>query len=138
MHDGYCAPRRSDQGTGNSALKFKPGCSIPGHWHTGAENLVLVSGADTTQMRDGQPMTMKAGDYLYLAVKGIYRFTANVQPYTCDMPCGAIDIHSVDAAGNEIPPDKALAAPVKALAWLTIRAGLGVYQSRGEEICRDA
>ena len=30
-----------------------------------------------------------------------------------DMPSGPFDIHYVDASGNEIPPDKALAAQIK-------------------------
>jgi quercetin dioxygenase-like cupin family protein len=101
------------KGPATLLLKFAPGCSIPWHWHTAAENLILASGAATAQMKDGQPMTMKAGDYLYLAAKGIHRFTANTAVYLYDMPDGAFDIHYVDDAGNEIPPDKALAAQIK-------------------------
>ena len=101
------------KGPATLLLKFTPGCSVPWHWHTAAENLILASGAGTAQMKDGQPMAMKAGDYLYLAAKSIHRFTANTAVYLYDMPDGAFDIHYVDVSGNEIPSDKALAAQVK-------------------------
>lgn len=94
-------------------LKFAPGCAIPWHWHTANETLVLVSGTGSAQMKDGQAMAMKAGDYLYLPAKGIHRFTSKSAVYLYDMPDGAFDIHYVDAEGKEIPPDKALAAQVK-------------------------
>lgn len=94
-------------------LKFAPGCSVPWHWHTANETLVLVSGTGSAQMKDGQPMAMKAGDFLYLAGKGIHRFSAKTAVYMYDMPDGAFDIHYVDAQGNEVPPDKALAAQIK-------------------------
>lgn len=94
-------------------LKFKPGCSIPWHWHTSNEVLVLASGTGEAQMKGGEPMAMKAGDYLYLPAKGIHRFSSKSAVYLYDMPDGAFDIHYVDAAGNEIPPDKALAGQIK-------------------------
>jgi quercetin dioxygenase-like cupin family protein len=94
-------------------LKFAPGCSIPWHWHTAGETLIMVSGSGSAQMKDGTPMAMKAGDYLYLAAKGIHRFSAKSAVYLYDMPDGAFDIHYVDAEGKEIPPDKALAAQIK-------------------------
>jgi quercetin dioxygenase-like cupin family protein len=101
------------KGPATLLLKFAAGCSVPWHWHSAGESLILVSGAGSAQMKDGQPMAMKAGDYLFLAAKGIHRFTANTAVYMYDMPDGAFDIHYVDASGNEIPPDKALSAQVK-------------------------
>jgi quercetin dioxygenase-like cupin family protein len=94
-------------------LKFAPGCSVPWHWHTANETLVMVSGTGSAQMKDGQPLAMKAGDFLYLTAKGIHRFSAKSAVYMYDMPDGAFDIHYVDAEGKEIPPDKALAAQIK-------------------------
>jgi quercetin dioxygenase-like cupin family protein len=101
------------KGPSTILLKFKPGCSVPWHWHTANESLVLASGAGIAQMKDGKPMSMKAGDYLYLSAKGIHRFTAQSAVYLYDMPDGAFDIHYVDSAGSEIPPEKALAAQIK-------------------------
>ena len=94
-------------------LKFTAGCSVPWHWHTANETLVMVSGTGSAQMKDGHPMAMKAGDYMYLPAKGIHRFSAKSAVYMYDMPDGAFDIHYVDADGKEIPPDKALAAQIK-------------------------
>ena len=102
-----------NKGPSTILLKFKPGCSVPWHWHTANETLVMVSGSGNAQMKDGKPMAMKAGDYLFLAAKGIHRFTAQSAVLLYDMPDGAFDIHYVDAAGMEIPPDKALAAQIK-------------------------
>ena len=101
------------KGPSTILLKFTPGCSVPWHWHTANETLVMVSGSGSAQMKDGQPMAMKAGDYLYLPAKGIHRFTAKSAVYMYDMPDGAFDIHYVDAAGKEIPPDQALAAQIR-------------------------
>jgi len=101
------------KGPSTILLKFAPGCSVPWHWHTANETLVMVSGSASAQMKDGQPLAMKAGDFLYLPAKGIHRFSAKSAVYLYDMPDGAFDIHYVDAAGNEIPPDKALAAQIK-------------------------
>lgn len=101
------------KGPATLLLKFTAGCSVPWHWHTANEALVIASGSGTAQMKDGQPMAMKAGDYLYLPAKGIHRFTANTAVYLYDMPDGAFDIHYVDAEGKEIPPEKALAAQIK-------------------------
>jgi quercetin dioxygenase-like cupin family protein len=101
------------KGPSTLLLKFTPGCSVPWHWHTANEALVLASGTAEAQMRDGQPMVMKAGDFLFLPAKGIHRFTAKTAVYLYDMPDGAFDIHYVDAEGKEIPPEKALASQIK-------------------------
>ncbi len=101
------------KGPSTILLKFAPGCSIPWHWHTANETLVMVSGSGSAQMKDGTPMAMKAGDYVYLTAKGIHRFSSKSAVYMYDMPDGAFDIHYVDAEGKEIPPDKALAAQIK-------------------------
>lgn len=98
------------KGPSTLLLKFASGCTVPWHWHTAGESLVLVSGSGEAQMKNGQPMGMKAGDYLYLPAKGIHQFTAKSAVYLYDMPDGAFDIHYVDAKGAEIPPEKALGA----------------------------
>lgn len=46
-------------------LKVPAGSSVPRHWHTSAERIVLVSG-ELVVTYDGQdPATLKAGDYAY-------------------------------------------------------------------------
>jgi hypothetical protein len=41
--------QRGDPSKGPSVilLKFKPGCTVPWHWHTAAEQLMVVSGTGT-------------------------------------------------------------------------------------------
>ena len=109
------AVQRGDPSKGPSVLllKFTAGCTVPWHWHTAAENLILVSGTGKAQMKDGQPQTMKTGDYMFLPAKSIHQFTAVSNVLMFDLPDGAFDIHYVDSSGNEIPPDKALKGIIK-------------------------
>ena len=48
------AVQDGDPGAGPSIIliKFKPGCSIPWHWHTPNERLVIVSGSAKGEMKD--------------------------------------------------------------------------------------
>jgi quercetin dioxygenase-like cupin family protein len=101
------------KGPSTLLLNFTAGCAVPWHWHMANESLVLVSGTGEAQMKDGQPMAMKAGDFLFLPGEGIHRFSAKSAVYLYDMPDGAFDIHYVDAEGKEIPPEKALASQIK-------------------------
>ncbi|HZD30390.1 MAG TPA: cupin domain-containing protein [Candidatus Angelobacter sp.] len=89
-------------------LKFKAGCTVPWHWHTAAEQLIVISGTGAAQMKDGKPVTVHPGDYFFLPAKHIHQFTATTALTMFDLPDGAFDIHYVDAAGTEIPPDQAL------------------------------
>lgn len=109
------AVERGDPSKGASVLllKFQPGCRIPWHWHTAGESLILVSGTGTMQMKDGQPMPAKQGDYVYLPGKNIHQFTANTAVLLYDLPDGAFDIHYVDKAGSEIPFSDAVKQVVK-------------------------
>lgn len=104
-----------DPSKGASAilLKFSPGCTVPWHWHTANEQLIMAQGTAVAEMKGHKPMPMKPGDYIYLPARGIHRFTARSGVLLYDLPDGAFDIHYVDEAGNEIPPDKALAAGFK-------------------------
>ena len=102
------------KGASTLLLRFTPGCAVPWHWHTADETLVMASGTGEAQMKDGKPMAMKSGDYLFLLGKGVHRFTAKSVVYMYDMPSAAFDIHYVDAEGKEIPPEKALASQPKA------------------------
>jgi quercetin dioxygenase-like cupin family protein len=46
-------------------FKVPPGSTIPNHWHTSAERMVLVSGV-LTETYDGQaPATLRSGTYSY-------------------------------------------------------------------------
>lgn len=89
-------------------VKMTSGCSVPWHWHTAAENLMMVSGKGKAEMKGSPAAMLGAGDYAYLPAKMQHEFT-------CVAACtfflnleGAFDIHYVDKDGKEIPPDQAL------------------------------
>jgi quercetin dioxygenase-like cupin family protein len=112
------AVQRGDPSKGSAALliKFAPGCTVPWHWHTSGEQLLLVSGTGTAEMKDGKPAAMHSGDYAYLPAKNVHQFRAVTAAVMLDIPDAAFDIHYVDKTGNEIPPDEALKrAPKKAM-----------------------
>jgi quercetin dioxygenase-like cupin family protein len=109
------AVQRGDPAKGPAALllKFTAGCMVPWHWHTAGEQLVLVSGRGKAEMKDGKPLGMSPGDYVYLPSKSIHQFTAVTAVLMYDLPDAAFDIHYVDKGGNEIPPEQALKPAVK-------------------------
>ncbi len=99
------AIQRGDPSKGPSVLllKLQAGCTVPWHWHTVGEGLMIVSGTGKAEMKDGQPAAMQKGDYVYLPGKMVHQFVATSPVLMFDVPDGAFDIHYVDQAGNEIP-----------------------------------
>lgn len=96
-------------------LKFAPGCVVPWHWHTAGEQLLVVSGTGSAQMKDGKPAPVHAGDYAYLPGKAVHQFKAVTAVTMFDIPEAAFDIHYVDKDGAEVAAEKVLqAAPRKA------------------------
>ena len=90
--------------------KLTAGCKVPMHWHTAAEQLMMVSGAARMEHQGGQPEMLSKGSYALLPSKHQHNFA-------CSGPCefyivtdGAFDIHYMDASGNEIPPEQALSS----------------------------
>jgi len=111
--------QRGDPSKGSAALllKFAPGCTVPWHWHTAGEQLVLVSGTGTAEMKDGKPAGVHPGDYAYFPAKNVHQFRANTAALMLLIPDDTFDIHYVDKSGKEISPDEALKkAPKKAAA----------------------
>jgi quercetin dioxygenase-like cupin family protein len=92
-------------------LKLSTGCVVPWHWHTAAEDLVMVSGAGKLAMQDGTVNTVQTGDYGFLPEKHVHQFTCAASCLLYDLPQGAFDIHYVDASGNEISAEQALGKP---------------------------
>jgi len=86
------------------------GCSVPWHWHTPAERVMIVSGVARIDMKDGKPLTLRAGGFAMLPSHHVHQFT-------CEQSCqmyidsdAAFDIHFVNAQGGEITPADALKA----------------------------
>jgi quercetin dioxygenase-like cupin family protein len=90
--------------------KVATGCTIPWHWHTPNEHLMMVSGVARVEMKDVKPFTLRGGGFAMLPSRHVHQFR-------CDRDClfyvysdAAFDIHYVDGQGKEITPDEALKA----------------------------
>jgi len=93
-------------------LNVEAGCIIPAHWHTPGVSVMIVSGLFQIQAKGEKSAVMKHGDYLFLPPQRVHS-----EKCASSAPCvlfasvdGALDMHYVDPAGNEIPSEKALAA----------------------------
>lgn len=89
-------------------LKLTTGCSIPWHWHTAGENLMIVSGTGRVEMKDGPSQTLRAGGFALLPSHHVHQFLCKKTCTFFFYSDGAFDIHYVDAQGTEISPDDAL------------------------------
>ena len=123
--------QRGDPSKGPSVilLKCKAGCTVPWHWHTAAEQLMVVSGTGKAQMKDGKPVTVRPGDYMFLPAKHIHTFAAVTAVTMFDLPDGPFDIHYVDASGNEIPPDQALKSNMPAPSKIVVKPAAGPVET---------
>ena len=103
--------QRGDPTKGPAVIlaKFTSGCSVPWHWHTAAENLMIVSGKGKLEMKDAAAASVAAGDYVHLPGQHQHQFTCVSACTMFDSTEGAFDIHYIDKDGKEIPPDQALA-----------------------------
>jgi quercetin dioxygenase-like cupin family protein len=101
---------QGDPGTGPSIILIRgmAGCRIPRHWHAATETLMFVSGAARLGMK-GQPAeTLRAGSYGVVPAKHPHDFACTAACSFFISADGPFDIHYVDDAGNEIPPEQAL------------------------------
>ena len=107
--------QHGDPGSGASVIlaKSTTGCTVPWHWHTADEQLMIVSGSAKVGMKDGQPTSLHSGDYLSLPGKNAHQFTCVTACTLFIMPSAAFDIHYVDKEGKEISPDEALKSKMK-------------------------
>ena len=102
------------KGAATIMAKIAPGCVIPYHWHSAAEQLMFVSGSAKIDMKDGAPARLRAGDYINLPSKNTHQFTCVAACTFFLATDGPFDIHYVDSTGKEIPMDEALKAKAKA------------------------
>ena len=91
-------------------VKLATGCSIPWHWHTASEYLMIVSGTGRVEMKDGPSQTLRAGGFALLPAHHVHQFLCKNKCTFFFYSDGAFDIHYVDAQGTEISPDDALKA----------------------------
>jgi quercetin dioxygenase-like cupin family protein len=102
--------QNGDPSKGASILlgKLTSGCSIPWHWHTPNEHLMLVKGVARVEMKDGKPMTLKEGGFALMPSRHVHQFLCETTCLVYVYSDVAFDIHYVDAQGKEIPPADAL------------------------------
>jgi hypothetical protein len=92
------------------AIRFAPGCSVPWHWHSANEQIIVVDGTTKFQMKNDQPHNVANGGYVYGPAKHPHQASCAAGCTAYLTSDGPFDIHYIDQAGNEIAPEKALAA----------------------------
>lgn len=95
-------------------LKLTSGCRVPRHWHTANETLVVISGRGTLAMKDGPSMQFVPGAYASLPSHHAHQMVCTRSCLLFNGADDAFDIHYVDANGEEISSEKALAPKAKA------------------------
>jgi len=106
------APLKGDPTKGPAVLlaKSAAGCRVPWHWHTAGEQIMVVGGAGTIEMKDGKPLRLQSGAYASLPGHHVHRVTCTSACTLFVTSDAAFDIHYVDEAGTEIPQEQALKA----------------------------
>jgi quercetin dioxygenase-like cupin family protein len=107
------AVQSGDPATGPSIIlaKIAAGCTVPWHWHTPDEHLMMVSGSARLESRHAKPFVLKAGGFARMPGKHVHQFRC-LEDCVMYVQSGApFDIHYVDAHGREISPQTALRKP---------------------------
>jgi len=106
------APEYGDPGKGafTLMLKFTSGCTVPMHWHSSGEQIMMVSGSGKMQLQDGKSSIVERGGFAYIPPKHQHAFTCVTACTAFLSGDAAFDIHYVDKSGNEIPAEQALSA----------------------------
>jgi len=100
-----------DPGKGPSLIesKFAAGCTIPWHWHSSDEHVMMASGVGKMEMKDAKPVTLRAGAYAMMPSHHPHQFTCASACVIFLRSDGVFDTHYINAEGKEIPPEDALA-----------------------------
>ena len=131
------SPAAGDPATGGFIVyaKGKAGCTIPFHWHTANERLIIVSGTARMSMRgendkedaskgdapkgdtkgemmkgmkESAPVMLKAGGFVELPAKHVHQLRCTEACTLYVLSDGKFDIHYVDPEGKEISPEQAM------------------------------
>ena len=107
-------------GSSVTLVKLAAGCTVPMHWHSANEEMMLVTGAAQIEMQGEQAHGLKPGGYYFMPAHHFHQLSCHTACTFHRSVDGPIDIHYVDSAGTEISAEKALAAfgerPVAAMA----------------------
>jgi quercetin dioxygenase-like cupin family protein len=105
------AVESGDPAKGASVIVFKgtARCSIPWHWHTPTEHLMIVTGSAKVEMKDtGKTAVLGPGGYVMMPGKHVHQFTCTSACSAFVSSDAAFDIHYINEGGAEISPDAAL------------------------------
>ena len=94
-------------------VRMKSNCIFPWHWHSSNEELMIVSGKATIEMKDGNNLNVTGGSYAMMPLQHIHRFNCHKDCVFFVRPDGVFDMHFVNEKGEEITPEQALAAQKK-------------------------
>jgi quercetin dioxygenase-like cupin family protein len=96
------------KGAATLLLKLKSHCTIPWHWHSSNETVMVASGVGKLEMKDDKPAMGKSGTYAVLPARHPHQFTCMSSCVMFLSIDSAFDIHYIDKDGNEIPSAQAL------------------------------
>lgn len=110
------AVQSGDPAKGPSIIlaKIASGCTVPWHWHTPDEHLMMVSGSARLESRDGKPFVLKAGGFATMPGKHVHQFRCLKECVMYVQSDAPFDIRYVDDKGTEISPEAALKTKRKA------------------------
>jgi quercetin dioxygenase-like cupin family protein len=92
--------------TGSSIIfaSIATGCTIPWHWHTPNENVMIANGEARIDIKDQKSLTLRSGGFALLPSKHIHQFHCNKECQIYVYSDTAFDLHYVNAKGDEISP----------------------------------
>jgi len=89
---------------------------VPWHWHTANEDLLVISGQGSVEMKEGKPLQFVPGAFAALPSHHLHRASCSRTCLLFSIADAAFDIHYVDASGNEISADQAVRQSAKTKA----------------------
>ncbi|MBZ5696455.1 MAG: hypothetical protein LAN36_13985 [Acidobacteriia bacterium] len=92
------------------------GCDVPLHFHSAAEQVMMVGGTGRMLMKGEKPRILRAGGFALAPARHAHHFTCVTACQFYLSGDGAFDIHYIDAGGKEIPFEQAVPAAGRAPA----------------------
>jgi len=90
------------------AMRASAGCSVPWHWHTANERLMMVAGNAHFQMKDGKQEQLSPGGFTLMPSRHVHRFSCATKCMLYVQSDARFDMHYVDSQGTEIAPEQAV------------------------------
>ena len=107
---------QGDPSSGPSTFLVKgtKGCSIPMHFHTPVEQVVMVSGTARMQMKGDQPQVLKTGAFAISPSRHPHQVICTSACEFYVVSDGPFDIHYINDGGTEISFEQAVKPAGKA------------------------